>query len=50
VPGGEGRMMRNAAIAAMMMNRIVRNKRDLDLLGLFSGLFADSIHGWMRVS
>jgi hypothetical protein len=38
VPGGEGRMMRKAAIAATMTTRITRNTRDLDRLGLLSEL------------
>jgi hypothetical protein len=49
VPGGEGRMIRNAAIAAMIMTRITINTRDRDRLGLLSGLlFTGSICRWMR--
>jgi hypothetical protein len=49
VPGGEGRMMRNAAIAAMIMTRITKNTRDRDRLGLLSELlFTGSICRWMR--
>jgi hypothetical protein len=37
-PGGEGRMMRNAAMAAIMMTRITINTRDLERLGRLSEL------------
>jgi len=49
VPGGEGRMMRNAAIAAMIMTRITINTRDRERLGQSSELrFSGSIYRWMR--
>jgi hypothetical protein len=38
VPGGEGRIMRNAAMATRMMTRITMNTRDLERLGRFSEL------------